>query len=724
MYNYILNQTVSPSTIAIIGGGFSGSLVAANILRHATIPLSIKLIERRTEIGKGVAYSTPVKNHLLNVPAGKMSAFADKPKHFLKWLHQNGHTDITASTFVPRQVYGEYIQAILNEAEANAPAYISLERIGDEAIAIETSNYHTKIQLSSGKALHVQKVVLALGNLPASLPQPIAALGNNHPHVKDAWASDAISNLNSDDSLLLVGTGLTMVDVVVALKQQGFRGKIHAISRHGLTPQRHQATIPYFTYLDLETAPKTARGLLHLVRQEIHTAAIHGYDWRAVIDAIRPISQQLWQTLPIPEQKRFLRHVKAYWEVYRHRIAPEIADVLDNTVQSAQLNYYGGRIQTCQEKENAVEVKICERGTQANIGLQVNRIINCTGANCNYKNVKNTLIANLQAQGLIRPHALSMGMETAANGAVIDADGKVSEILYTLGTPRKGDLWETTAVPEIRLQAAALAQELLKSLNPRPYAMARDWFAGNPLSDLPKPAMLFRQLYDRESSTYTYLIADPQTKAAILVDPVLEQVERDLQVLQKLDLTLLYCLETHIHADHITGTGQLRQFTGCLSVLPDKAKPVPSDRYITDSEILQLGSVQIQAIATPGHTDSHMAYLVNGTHLLTGDALFIGGCGRTDFQNGDAGLLYDVVTQKLFTLPDDTWVFPGHDYQGRTVSTIGEEKRWNPRFLGRTRSQFIELMNNLKLPYPQKMSEAVPANQRGGKVLVTLDYQI
>jgi uncharacterized NAD(P)/FAD-binding protein YdhS/glyoxylase-like metal-dependent hydrolase (beta-lactamase superfamily II) len=724
MYNYILNLPVSPCTIAIIGGGLSGSLVAANILRNATIPISIKLIERRTEIGKGVAYSTSVDGHLLNVPAGKMSAFADQPEHFLNWLHSNGHPDTTASTFVPRKVYGKYIQAILNEAEANAPACVSLERICDEAIAIETSNYHTKIQLSSGKSLHVQKVVLALGNFSAQLPQPIAALGKNHRYVTDAWSSDAISNLNPDDSILLVGTGLTMVDAVVALNQQGFRGKIHAVSRHGLTPQRHQAAIPYPRYIGIDTAPNTARGLLRLVRQEIKKAANQGYDWRSVIDAIRPITQQIWQALPLLEQQRFLRHVKAYWEVYRHRIAGEIAEVLDNALEAGQLNYYGGRIQTCQEVDNAVEVKICERGTQANIVLRVNRIINCTGANCNYRRLQHPLIASLQAQQLIRPHALSMGIDTAENGAVIDAQGNVSEVLYTLGTPRKGNLWETTAVPEIRSQAAALAQELLKSLNPKPYAIVRDWFAGNPLSDLPKPAMLFRQLFDQESSTYTYLIADSETKAAILVDPVLEQVERDLLVLRKLGLTLRYCLETHIHADHITGTGQLRQFTRCLSVLPENAKTVPSDRYIADGEILQLGSVQIQAIATPGHTDSHMAYLVNGTHLLTGDALFIGGCGRTDFQNGDPGLLYDVITQKLFTLPDDTWVFPGHDYQGRTVSTIGEQKSSNPRFVGRSRSQFIELMNNLNLPYPKKMSEAVPANQGGGKVLVTLDYQI
>ncbi|KAB8334771.1 MBL fold metallo-hydrolase [Scytonema tolypothrichoides VB-61278] len=228
--------------------------------------------------------------------------------------------------------------------------------------------------------------------------------------------------------------------------------------------------------------------------------------------------------------------------------------------------------------------------------------------------------------------------------------------------------------------------------------------------------MLFRQLFDKESSTYTYLIADSQTKEAILIDPVLEQVERDIQILRELGLTLRYCLETHIHADHITATRQLKSLTGCLSIMPENAQTTCADSYIADGKMLHIGNVQIQAIATPGHTDSHMAYLVNNTHLLTGDALFIRGCGRTDFQSGDAGLLYDAVTQKLFTLPDDTLVYPAHDYQGQTVSTIGEEKRWNPRFAGHSRSQFMELMDNLNLPYPKKMSEAVPANQHGGKV--------
>jgi sulfur dioxygenase len=228
--------------------------------------------------------------------------------------------------------------------------------------------------------------------------------------------------------------------------------------------------------------------------------------------------------------------------------------------------------------------------------------------------------------------------------------------------------------------------------------------------------MQFRQLFDRETSTYTYLIADRVSQEALLVDPVLEQVERDLKLLKELGLTLRYCLETHVHADHITSASELRAATGCLSIVPDRAKVGCANRFIHDGETLNVGAVVVQAIATPGHTDSHMAYLVNGTHLLSGDALFIRGCGRTDFQSGDAGTLFDSVTQRLFSLPESTAIYPGHDYRGQTVSTVEEEKRWNPRFTGRSRDQFIQFMNALNLPNPQKMMEAVPANERCGNL--------
>lgn len=232
--------------------------------------------------------------------------------------------------------------------------------------------------------------------------------------------------------------------------------------------------------------------------------------------------------------------------------------------------------------------------------------------------------------------------------------------------------------------------------------------------------MLFRQLFDQDTWTYTYLIADRQTKEAALVDPVLEQVERDYQLINELGLTLRYCLETHVHADHITGTGKLRELTNCEGIVPENAQVACASAVIKHGEVLQLGDVTIDAIATPGHTDSHNAYLVNGTHLLTGDSLFIRGCGRTDFQSGEPGLMYDVVTQRLFNLPDETLVYPGHDYKGHSVSTIGEEKRFNPRFLGRDRASFIEFMKNLNLPNPKKIMEAVPANQSCGNVPATV----
>jgi sulfur dioxygenase len=227
--------------------------------------------------------------------------------------------------------------------------------------------------------------------------------------------------------------------------------------------------------------------------------------------------------------------------------------------------------------------------------------------------------------------------------------------------------------------------------------------------------MLFRQLFDKDSCTYTYLIADMMTGEVILVDPVLEQVERDIQLVRELGLTLKYCIETHIHADHITGSGRLQDWTGSFSIVPKKAQIPCADDYLDDGDILELGKITIAAIATPGHTDSHLSYLINGTHLLTGDALFIRGCGRTDFQNGDAGTLYDSVTQKLFTLSEEILVYPGHDYKGQTVSSIAEEKRWNPRFMEHDRDSFMNFMNNLNLPTPTRMMEAIPANERCGR---------
>jgi uncharacterized NAD(P)/FAD-binding protein YdhS/glyoxylase-like metal-dependent hydrolase (beta-lactamase superfamily II) len=730
MDQFYLGEDYFPSSISIIGGGFCGSLVAINLLRSASHPLRIQLIERKFEIGSGVAYGTQLDCHLLNVPAGKMSAFADEPTHFLRWLAQEGYSAVTAASFVPRRLYGNYLRALLQEAEEQAPAFVSLERIYDEAIALRQTTDGIQIDLSSGRCLSVQKVVLALGNFPSALPQPVSSLDSLGHFVRDAWSLGALADLQPEDTVLLLGTGLSMVDMTLALYHQGFRGQIHALSRHGLLPLAHKPTAAYPAFIDAAAPPTTCRELLHKLRQEVQVAERAGQDWRAVIDALRPITQQLWQSLPVIEQRRFLRHLNTYWSIHRHRISPKTAEVLETIKQSGQLTCSAGRIKNCLTVGNRLAITIQERSTQSERQLIVDRIVNCTGSNCNFLQIQHPLLQSLRDSHLIRPSGLNLGLDTTADGALIDADGVASTRLYTLGSPRKGSLWESTAVPELRVQAAQLAQELLQVPADHPATTPRDhWSAqqavplqrgrgGTSQEEIKRSTLLFRQLFDPESSTYTYLIADSESHEAVLVDPVFARVERDLQIVRELGLSLRFSLETHLHADHITGTDRLRQLTGCLGIVPEHAAAFGADGWIADGNRLMLGSVEIRAIATPGHTDCHMAYLVNGTHLLTGDALFIRGCGRTDFQNGDAGKLYDSVTQRLFTLADTTLVYPGHDCQGHSVSTIGEEKAWNPRFSGLNRSQFIELMNNLNLPAPKNMRHALPANQRCGQINV------
>jgi sulfur dioxygenase len=224
--------------------------------------------------------------------------------------------------------------------------------------------------------------------------------------------------------------------------------------------------------------------------------------------------------------------------------------------------------------------------------------------------------------------------------------------------------------------------------------------------------MLFRQLFDPESSTYTYLIADPVTRQAALIDPVLDQVERDAQLLRELDLTLVHTLETHAHADHITGSGLLRQRLGSRSVVSDAAGAVCADVKVQHGDKVHVGGITLEVRATPGHTNGCVSYITEDhKNAFTGDALLIRGCGRTDFQQGDSGTLYESVHDQVFSLPDDTRIWPGHDYRGRTMSTVGEEKAHNPRLGGgRSKEQFVTIMSNLNLALPSKIDVAVPAN--------------
>lgn len=227
--------------------------------------------------------------------------------------------------------------------------------------------------------------------------------------------------------------------------------------------------------------------------------------------------------------------------------------------------------------------------------------------------------------------------------------------------------------------------------------------------------ILFRQLYDLETNTFTYLLADKKSKEAILIDSVKTNHDRDLKLIKELDLKLVYILETHIHADHITAAFELSEATGAQRVVPFGSHIPCADILIKDSEKLHIGNTEITAISTPGHTDSCTSYLADNM-LFTGDALFIRGTGRTDFQNGSAKELYQSINKKIFSLTDDTYIYPGHDYKGMSVSTVGEEKQFNQRIkLGTSEEEFIETMSSLKLANPKKIHEAVPANLKCGR---------
>ncbi|MGL5793863.1 MAG: FAD/NAD(P)-binding protein, partial [Waterburya sp.] len=391
-----------PTTIAIVGGGFSGSMVAVHLLKNAVYPLRIKLIERRRVVGEGIAYSTNWDCHLLNVPAGKMSAFPDRPDHFWQWLQTRESAigkKFSQDDFVPRKLYGEYVKSILAEAEAEANTGVSVERLTDEAIgyastfaeqvlrtqriALEMTTERAIINLSSGKSLEADRVVLALGNFPPADPPVADPSFYQSQRYFRFWSTPALlSSIAVDEAILIIGSGLTALDAILALERQGHQGKIYVVSRRGLFPQTHQPTTAYPPLFESEALPTTIRSLVRRIRQEIKTAEARGDNWQSIINSLRPQIQLIWQSLASAEKQRFLRHVKPYWESHRHRVHSAIARQIEQKVAAEQLHLLAGRIQAYNEDAEGVNVSIRERCSNYINNLRVGTVINCTGSEC------------------------------------------------------------------------------------------------------------------------------------------------------------------------------------------------------------------------------------------------------------------------------------------------------------------------------------------------------
>jgi uncharacterized NAD(P)/FAD-binding protein YdhS len=441
--------------IAIIGGGFSGTILACNLARCSQRELSVAILERKGRPGRGVAYGTQCPEHLLNVPAGNMSAFPDDPDHFVEWLRLHIPTLAHSTGFVPRHVFGEYVG---EQFDACAGKSLNLQWLQEEAASLREDDSDAVIQLLSGPELTAKHVVLATGNFPPNDPLPMG-INERHVYAHYAWSEDALTGIPEAGSILLLGSGLTAIDQVLALHAAGFQGRIYMLSRRGLLPSVHRLCDRWPA--DWTRAlPYTARGLLATVRWDAKQAHNRGSDWRAVIDALRPHSQEIWQSLPCDEQRRFLRHVRPYWEVHRHRYAPQVQCVIDELQAANRLNVIAGRVLECRYEANSAEVRYCMRNTAEEAMLRVDRIVNCTGAEADFRKLQDPLTRSLISHGLARPDPLSLGLDVDNDGAVVSACGKPSKTIFAIGPLRKGCLWETTAVPEIRVQAKTLAQRL------------------------------------------------------------------------------------------------------------------------------------------------------------------------------------------------------------------------------------------------------------------------
>ncbi len=435
--------------VVIIGGGFSGTLLAINLLRHDG-PRATLIERRAAQMARGVAYSAAHNEHLLNVRAGNMSAFPDDPGHFVRWLESLDMGD--AGTFVSRRVYGTYLREMLDDAAASHGDRLTLI----DATVTDLTRDASGIVATTGdgRRIAADVAVLAVGNLPPHTPPGLDpdALPNGC-YRADPWAGDIADGLGDKDRVVLVGTGLTAIDAALMLDAAGFRGPILAISRRGLVPRAH-ADAPGRPGLREKPAGEASA----LVRSVRTRAADIG--WRAAVDELRPMTQIIWGAADGIMRGRFLRHLRPYWDVHRHRLAPRIAARIDRLRDDGRLQFAAGKLVSAANDGDGAMLCWRPRGSDAVETVRVARIVNCTGPQGDLLRSDEPLLQRLLADGMIRPDALRIGLDVDAQSRVVDRSGQVDERMYCIGPMTRGGLWEVVAVPDIRQQNWTLARRL------------------------------------------------------------------------------------------------------------------------------------------------------------------------------------------------------------------------------------------------------------------------
>lgn len=463
-------MNASRPNIAVIGAGFSGLMCAIHLLQNSP-PQGprIHLIEERQAFGVGAAYSTESGRHILNTRAANMSVFPDKPDHFLDWLRTRPeHAVLDGAAFVTRRSYGGYLQHLLREIACSEQAANRLYLVPDEALTLEPSGERFALALRVGKVLTIDATIIATGNPPPHPPAvPDGGFFDSARYIDDPWDPAAFDRIDPDATVLILGTGLTMVDVVLQLRAKGHSGPLIALSRRGQVPRSHTVPGPAPAAV-MPPLPERLSQAVRMVRAAVRETEKQGGTWRQVIDALRPATSLYWQNLPLEAKQRFLRHLRPWWDVHRHRLAPRVAERTASLIREGDLIICRGRLARIQPGDGSdsfpATVSWRPAGDANVYQMGVHYIINGMGPGGDPTRSRSSVIQDLLASGLARPDPLRLGLDVDPHGRLIGREGRVSAKLFALGPPTRGVFWECTAVPDIRQYAHRIAKAALHSV--------------------------------------------------------------------------------------------------------------------------------------------------------------------------------------------------------------------------------------------------------------------